>query len=76
MKAKRVNTLTASRKDYPHLDSKIHPNGVTEKEYAQIIHLFCKKLSKKLITTGDQIRLPHTLGSLKIVQYLKGDDLL
>jgi hypothetical protein len=68
MEDKRVNSIEESFKEYPRYDKK-DVKYINKKMYKQIMYLFMKKLIYKLIKTGNLIKLPNKLGSLKIYRY-------
>jgi hypothetical protein len=66
---KRANVVTESRKTYKHLDNPNSKHKVNSKQYKKISYDFFEELAYLLITTGQIITFPSTLGSFQIIKY-------
>jgi hypothetical protein len=70
---KRVNISSASASEYKYLDKTSHRLGVTRARYIEISKEFFRLLAKELITSGEAIILPSTMGALQAVKYRRKD---
>lgn len=66
---KRINVAAASMKSYKHLNNPNSSYNVSEKKYRSISKDFFEELAYLLITTGDIIVFPTTLGAVQAVKY-------
>ena len=69
MKSKRINISTASVKEYKYLDNPNSKFKVNKKQYLSISKDFFEELAYLLITTGDIIIFPTSLGAVQAVKY-------
>lgn len=68
---KRVDIVTQSRKEYRHLNNPNSKYNVSDNQYRKICCDFFEELAYLLITTGDIIVLPATLGAIQAIKYKK-----
>lgn len=66
---KRINVTSESVKSYTHLNNHKSSYNVNAKQYRDISKDFFEELAYLLITTGDVIVFPTTLGAIQAVKY-------
>ena len=66
---KRIASINASLKEYPHRSNPRHPKYVSDEQYKSIMKLFFKKIMYYMIKDGSKFVIPHFLGTLQIVRY-------